>query len=181
MGDVPANALDDPLLGIEARLLSVLGYLSERLSLPLAVVAIAGFLVGLSSSGLVVGLSIMGLVYIVLTPVVIWLSARGKPRGSRVAESFVGAVWLLMALYVCFIERPGSMTHFDIEAVIGVGAVAVVTARLAIKLPADYQRTHKACPECANMVLEKARVCHYCAYRWEPPLDPRQPVGQAGT
>jgi hypothetical protein len=68
------------------------------------------------------------------------------------------------------------MTHFDIEAALGVGAIVVATARLAIKLPADYKRTHKACPECANMVLAKARVCHYCAYRWEPPLDPRRPV-----
>jgi hypothetical protein len=154
----------------------VLGYLSERLSLPLAVVAVAGFLVGLSSSGLLVGLSIMGLVYIVLAPVAIWVSARGKPRRSRVAESFGGAVWLLMALYVCFIERPGSVTRFDIEAALGVVAIVAATVYLAIRLPADYQRTHKACPECANMVLEKARVCHYCAYRWEPPLDPCQSV-----
>lgn len=154
----------------------MLGYLSERLSLPLAVVAIAGFLVGLSSSGLVLGLSIMGLVYIVLTPVVGWLSVRAEPKRSKVAAFFIGAFWLLMALYVCFIERPGSMTRFDIEAACGIGAIVVATAYLAIKLPADYTSTHKPCPECANMVLEKARVCHYCAYRWEPPLDPRRPV-----
>jgi len=147
----------------------VLRFLSERLSLPLAGVAIAGFLVGLSSSGLVVGLSIMGLVYIVLAPVVLWHIARGEPKRFKGAAAFFTAC-SLSALYMGFIERPESVTHFDFEAIIGIAAIVCATAYLAIKLPADYKRTHKPCPECANTVLEKARVCHYCAYRWEPPL-----------
>jgi hypothetical protein len=156
----------------------VLGYLSERLSLPLAGVAIAGFLVGLSSSGLVVGLSIVGLVYIVLVPVVLWLTARGGPRRSKGAAAFFTAC-SLSALYMGFVERPESMTHFDFEAASGIFAIVLATAYLAIRLPADYKRTHKPCPECANTVLAKARVCHHCAYRWEPPLDLLAPASSS--
>lgn len=145
----------------------MLAYLSERLSLPLAGLAVAGFFVGLSTSGLVLGLSIVGLVYTALLPVGYWLAGRNDRKYKVVAVPF--ALFALFVIYLC-IKNTQQITTFGGEA--GVGTVALITATiyLAIKLPGDYKRTHKTCPECANTVLEKARICQYCAYRWEPPL-----------
>ena len=38
------------------------------------------------------------------------------------------------------------------------------------ELRQGYKKSRTVCPECSNVVLASARVCHYCGYRWKPPL-----------
>jgi uncharacterized protein UPF0547 len=148
--------------------------LKERLAIPLAVVAVLGFVFGLPFGGVMVGFSALFFAYIViyipLVPILWW--QLGEDRSWRWLGFLIVTFGLAVAVIISAIPE---VEHDDLAQLTAssVGGMSIALAFVVIStvsLQRGYKENHKNCPECMNTVLAGARICQHCGYRWEPPL-----------
>lgn len=148
---------------------------AERLSLLLSVVGALTFIVGLASSSQgLVALGVVGFVYVVsvLPMSVVLVIATDFGRGMW--------KWMILAwpvLIAGMLLAPPTLTQrsldsFGIYQLVGATMLACAMSIFATLVYVRYRDTHKECPECAETVLARAKVCRHCGFRWEagPPL-----------
>lgn len=153
--------------------------IQERLSLAGSAIAIVAFALSYGKAvEPLAALGVAGLAYLVFASgALIYLvtsdeldsDARG-PSGVFSAKTelvlSIPLIWLLIGL-----NEVIAGWSLDALLLLMFGVVAVLLCPLLLYFAiAGYRERHKICPECGNEVLAVARVCHYCAYRWQPAL-----------
>lgn len=100
---------------------------------------------------------------------------RESPRRSRrFASGFVAILMSGALLYTGITSAAAGEGSWGLFAL---GCFAVSTGLLflrawVVQQRTEYKTSHKECPDCAETVKVKARVCRYCGYRFAPPQWP---------
>lgn len=76
------------------------------------------------------------------------------------------AGFALAAFYYGLAEMPDNLE----DRIFGAVVVAVALCFGAVIYVVQFKAARKHCPDCAETVKTKARVCHFCGYRFEPRL-----------
>lgn len=135
-----------------------------------ALLGIASFAITYISTGAaVVALGVAGLFYIFVGfPMGVYSLVLDEDRPKLVKTASV--ILLVAALGIIlwsFIEKPPDLNQFGVLQWWGcialIGLVPGVILWLYITRPST-----KTCPDCMETVHGDARVCKFCAFRWQP-------------
>jgi hypothetical protein len=145
----------------------------QPLSVIATVLAIAGFtFTYVTGSTLSAALAIMAWIYYFGTAILLaWTvvaekGIRERASGAAICVGVLAAIVFMSHRFTDFIPD-----GFGGLQIIGAIFFCTIAGIASIALVESYRDNHKICPECVNTVNAKARVCEYCGYRWEPPLE----------
>jgi drug/metabolite transporter (DMT)-like permease len=143
--------------------------LTERVSLTMGLIGLVTLPVSFGrGSESVVALGVLGLVYcLALPPVVTVVALFDREPGMW---RWLVAMWAL--LLPGFVMRPSTLEHpalhsFGFLQWIGIAGLIATVVGWLITAHLIARDRSKSCPDCAERVLAKAKVCRYCGFRWE--------------
>ncbi|HUB99951.1 MAG TPA: zinc ribbon domain-containing protein [Solirubrobacterales bacterium] len=161
-----------------------MGRPGERVSWFAAAISLATFVVSfISTSAVLAALGIVGLVSLAVATAWIAVAAAvvavfGVPDAHEKALRIM-ALGILVALagigaalwFSGLLSLGDGLDRFGIFQAAGIVTLVWSAGFIAIESRRAFRDRHKSCPECANTVLDAARVCHFCGFRWEPELE----------
>jgi hypothetical protein len=146
--------------------------LSKPISLVVAGLSLIGFLVGLGTAGLMEAFSVVGVFYFLAAPIIALFACWPPRQQGWFLRIF--SVFMVICLLAWPLEVIGALNEnlarIGIFSIFGIGAALGVTGLLAAVLIGDYKQNHQTCPECMNVIHARARVCHFCGFRFQSPV-----------
>jgi hypothetical protein len=127
---------------------------------------VAGTAVGYAGMAYCAGFALLGFACALLPSGT--LERVGGKSGAKARAYYLGAGGLFAAAFVAVGTDPldGVWITLGAATLLIVGYASVSAYRdAAVKRKGEYRE----CPDCAEMVKSRARVCHYCGYRFAPP------------
>ncbi len=144
--------------------------MAERLNMLVSLVGALAFAVGFATSSQgVVALGVVGFAYMAtLLPLsVVLVIATDFGRSMWKPMVVVWPLLLAGMLWAPPTLRQRDLDSFGPYQVLGVVVFTGAIAMLGAGAYARYRDAHKECPDCAETVLARAKVCRYCGFRWE--------------
>jgi hypothetical protein len=129
---------------------------------------VAGTAVGYAGMAYCAGFALVGFACALLPTAA--LERVGGKGGGKARAYYFGAGCVFSAFFAGVGTDPldGVWITLGAASLLIVGYVSVLAYRdAAVKRKGEYRE----CPDCAEMVKSRARVCHYCGYRFAPPPD----------
>lgn len=127
---------------------------------------VAGTAVGYAGMAYCAGFALVGFVYAVL-PSATLERVGGKPGAKARAYYFVAG-----CVFTAFFAGVGTDPLDGVWITLGAATLLIVgyVSSLAYRTAAVRRKgEYRECPDCAETVKSRARVCRYCGYRFAPP------------